>query len=226
MSDAIAVRPVIVVPVKRLADAKSRLASELDPPARNELVVAMLEDVLTAVRAAYDGPVMVLSPSDEYAEVARPFEAGWERDAGTGYNEAIRHAASTSVAASSGAMLVLPGDLPGAQPEDVRQLTGALNRASVVVATAVDGGTAALGLRPAGVIAPAFGFDSARRHQEAALAAAAPLEVVEAASLAYDIDRLGMLTDAPLAFTPGAATRRFLERYRALFERLAEGGQR
>ena len=148
MSDGVSVRPVIVVPVKRLADAKSRLASELDPPARNELVVAMLEDVLTAVRAAYDGPVMVLSPSDEYAEVARPFDAGWERDAGTGYNEAIRHAASTDAATSAGAMLVLPGNLPGARPEDVTRLLEALRRADVVVATAVDGGTAALGLRP------------------------------------------------------------------------------
>ena len=76
------------------------------------------------------------------------------------------------------------------------------------------------------MIAPAFGLDSARRHQEAARAAGVRLEVAEAASLAHDIDRLGMLAGAPPELTPGAATRRFLERHRALFDRLTEGGPR
>ncbi len=208
------VRPVVVVPVKRLADAKSRLASELDEAARNELVVAMLEDLLTALREVYDGPVMLVSPEDEYVRVASRFEAVWERDAGEGYNEAMRHAARTEQVREAGAMLILPADLPGARSSDIARCIEALGDSQVVVASAVDGGTAALGLRPAQVIAPAFGPQSADRHREAALAASVSLTVLDAPSLAHDIDTLAMLSDAPAEFTPGPATTRFIERHR------------
>jgi len=226
VSNSAAVRPVVVVPVKRLADAKSRLANELDEAARNALVVAMLEDLLTALREVYDGPVMLVSPGDEYVEVASPFGVTWERDSGAGYNEAMAHAARTPAVQAAGAMLILPADLPGAGSGDIERCIEALADSQVVVASAVDGGTAALGLRPADVIAPAFGPQSAERHREAAVTAGVTLAVIDAPSLAYDIDTLGMLSAAPAAFTPGSATRRFIERHLEQLTSAMEGKRR
>src|SRR5690606_28523377 len=160
-------------------------------------VVAMLEDLLAALREVYDGPVMVVSPRDEYVAVASRFGATWERDSGTGYNEAMRHAAQTPAVRAAGGMLILPADLPRARAADIARAVVARGERRGAVAGAVDGGTAALGLRPADVIAPAFGPQSALRHREAAISAGVPLTVVEAPSLAYDIDTLRMLSDAP-----------------------------
>ena len=42
---------IAIVPVKALAEAKSRLASVLSPAARRRLVVEMLGDVLAALAA-------------------------------------------------------------------------------------------------------------------------------------------------------------------------------
>jgi 2-phospho-L-lactate guanylyltransferase (CobY/MobA/RfbA family) len=51
----------VLVPVKRLDGAKSRLAESLDPAERADLVRELLAHVLTVVRDAEVGPVTVVS---------------------------------------------------------------------------------------------------------------------------------------------------------------------
>ena len=74
----------VIVPVKSLGEAKSRLAAVLTPPQRAELVLAMLEDVLIAVRAAHDGPLLLVTPDEEYAPSAERAGAELIADAGGG----------------------------------------------------------------------------------------------------------------------------------------------
>ena len=61
-----------VVPVKPLAEAKSRLASALPPALRRLLVLTMLEDVLRTLAAAPGiGRVLVVTADLDVGELAR-----------------------------------------------------------------------------------------------------------------------------------------------------------
>src|SRR5205085_12033572 len=51
----------VLVPVKRLDGAKSRLSATLSPEERSDLMRTMLADVLDAVRTADLGPVTIVS---------------------------------------------------------------------------------------------------------------------------------------------------------------------
>ncbi|MYE46616.1 MAG: NTP transferase domain-containing protein, partial [Chloroflexi bacterium] len=122
----------VIVPVKGLGDAKSRLAEVFGPRQRAELVLAMLEDVLIAVRGAHDGPLLLVTPDDDYAPAARRAGAELIADAGGGYNAAVSQALAAAAAREAGAALVLPADQPRAQPPELRAAIEAIEEASVV----------------------------------------------------------------------------------------------
>ena len=67
-------RTAILIPVKSTARAKARLAALLDQPARHQLSLAMLEDVLVAVMPAtgslVDG-VFVATSDPDATRIAR-----------------------------------------------------------------------------------------------------------------------------------------------------------
>ena len=105
----------VIVPVKGLGEAKSRLASVLGPAQRASLVLAMLEDVLIAVRAAHDGPLLLVTPDEGCAPAAERAGAELLADAGGGYNAAVAQALAAAGAREAGAALVLPADQPRAQ---------------------------------------------------------------------------------------------------------------
>jgi 2-phospho-L-lactate guanylyltransferase len=184
---------VVLVPVKALDEAKSRLRGVLSDGARAGLVRAMLADVLAAVRGAHDGPVRVVSSDGAYDDLARRFVAERLPDAGGGYNAAVLGALRSEEVQRAGAALIVPADLPGATSEDLARTIEALRRVEVVLVPAVDGGTGALGLRPPDAIGPTFGPDSAEAHRRAAVAAGRRIEVLELASLARDVDTLADL---------------------------------
>ena len=203
----------VIVPVKGLGDAKSRLAEVFGPRQRAELVLAMLEDVLIAVRAAHDGPLLLVTPDDDYAPAARRAGAELIADAGGGYNAAVSQALAAAAAREAGAALVLPADQPRAQPSELRDGIEALEDHAIVVAPSRDSGTGLLGLRPPGAIAPAFGIGSAARHRANGEAAGLAVAWLELPSLRDDIDEAGDLLrgatplgEATAAFVAGHAS--------------------
>ena len=198
----------VIVPVKSLGEAKSRLAAVLTPPQRASLVLAMLEDVLIAARAAHEGSLLLVTPDEEYAPAAERAGAELIADAGGGYNAAVAQALAAAGAREAGAALLLPADQPRAQPSELRTAIEALEEASVVVAPSRDGGTGLLGLRPPDAIAPAFGIGSAARHRALGEAAGLAVDWLELPSLRDDVDEAGDLLrgGAPL----GEATTAFV----------------
>jgi 2-phospho-L-lactate/phosphoenolpyruvate guanylyltransferase len=198
---------VVIVAVQDAGRAKSRLGPDLDPGTRRTLVIAMLDDLLTALREAHTGPVLVVSADAVYDAVAREHGAAVLRDAGTGYNEAVIAALERSAGAP--AALTLPGDLPHASTTDLRAAIEALEEPGVVIVPSDDGGTSALGLHPPDVITPAFGPNSAARHREAAEAAGVRCQVLELESLRVDVDTLEDL--ARVWRSAGEATTALLE---------------
>ena len=122
MTDQIAV----VVAVGPLDRAKSRLGPDLDANDRRRLVLAMLQDVLSAINEAHSGPLFVVTPDPEVDPVAGTYGALILRDAGEGTNAAIETAIVDDRVASAKAVLVVQGDLPQIGAEDLRQCLDAL----------------------------------------------------------------------------------------------------
>ena len=186
-----------VVPVKRFDRAKSRLASILAPGARRDLSVAMLADVLDALRGttALKGVVVVTADAEAAAMArARGFEAiGDPEEAG------VNAAVSTGLAyvqSRRGAALVTPADIPFVTTVELGEAIDALDTTTVVIAPAArDGGTNLLALAPADLIAPSLGRDSAAHHAANARARGVEPAFLTLAGATRDIDTPEDLAD-------------------------------
>jgi len=65
----------VVIPIKNLSQAKSRLGGILSQPERAELVLAMLTDLLNTVTKLDQGRIWVVAIDDEVFDIARQFDA-------------------------------------------------------------------------------------------------------------------------------------------------------
>lgn len=180
-----------IVPVKPLPIAKGRLADILTPAERRALVLAMIEDVLRALRAAraIDGIGVV---SRDGAVLALAEQLGAERlhDHAGDLNGALTRSAAYYQGRGATAALVLPADVPLVAPEEIDRLIGAGRAgAQVVLAPSRDGGTNALYLRPPTAMPFQFGPESRARHLEAARALELAAQTVRSPGLELDIDR-------------------------------------
>ncbi len=184
---------VAVVPVRGLPAGKRRLAALLDTEERNALVLAMLDDVAAALSAAASVDRIVIASRDEAArdEAAR-LGVGYldQTNLKPGYNRAVAFA--QDALADSGAVLIVPADVPLITPDAVDLLVAtAPDGPAVVAAPAHNGGTNGLFLRPPNVIAPQFGPSSARAHAQAAAAAGeagVPFREARIDVWAFDLD--------------------------------------
>lgn len=196
-------RATAVLPVKRFAEAKRRLAAGMDDERREAVVEAMLGDVLEAIGAARSIEHTIVV-SDERRAVAVAEAAGATVLAdpggaaggaveGEGPSEGHSHAALAGVARATelgaACVVLLPGDCPLLDPRDLdRLLTGMPDPFVAVVPDRHGAGTNALALAPPDAILPAFGEGSRERHVAAARAAGVPYAVEELPSLALDLD--------------------------------------
>lgn len=201
-----------LVPVKQLTAGKSRLAAALGRPSAERLALAMLEDVVRALRAVPRlDPVAVVTPD---AEVARAAEAAGARAllrSDPGLNASLDAAARELAAGGDDALLVVLGDVAGAQPEDLETLLDALPGVpGAALAAARDGGTTALVRAPWNALPSCFGPDSAAVHQTAAERAGVPLVTLELPSLRIDLDSESDLKDFLARANGGERTRRLL----------------
>ena len=181
-----------IVPVKHLAAGKSRLAKALGRDGAERLALAMLEDVVAALRGVRGlDAIGVVTPDPAVAKAAEHAGARALLGADPGLNEAIDRAARDLGESARNGTLVVLGDVAGARAADLEAMLVALARAEapcVVLAPARDGGTAALARKPHGAIPSRFGADSANAHRESARAAGIPLVELQLASLAIDLD--------------------------------------
>jgi 2-phospho-L-lactate guanylyltransferase len=204
-----------VVPVKRLAAGKSRLAAALGREAARSLALAMLADVLAAIRASGRvDRIVVATPDPEVGEAARALGAEARVAEDPGLNAAL-DATAAALADPGGALLVVLGDVAGASGRDLARLFDALGDLpgpGAVLAPARDGGTAALLRRPPGAIPSRFGADSAKAHREAAEQAGVPFRELPLPSLAIDLDRADDLRALLASDAAAPRTRELLAR--------------
>jgi 2-phospho-L-lactate guanylyltransferase len=180
----------IVLPVKRLDAAKSRLAPALSAGQRADVALRLLDHTLSAIQAAGAPPTVVVTVDRQVARLARAAGCAFLPDAGRTHSGAVMQGAAWATSRGARGVAALAADLPLLAPGDVRALLRPIGLGRVVVAPDRLGtGTNALGIAPPEAIAPSFGPDSFRRHLAAARRAGLEPVVLRTPGLALDLDR-------------------------------------
>ena len=178
---------VIALPVKSLAEAKTRLAPILEPLERAALTLAMLEDALDASLALPGWESWVVSPDDTVLEVAARRGARAVVEETPTLPAAIHQVETDALGVGAHALAVLLPDIPLVTPSALTRAVHTLG--PIVIAPALDEvGTNLLLRRPPDVLPAAFGADSYRRHLQAAAEIDVPVSVVERDELGFDLD--------------------------------------
>jgi 2-phospho-L-lactate/phosphoenolpyruvate guanylyltransferase len=146
----------VVVPF-RGAGGKHRLAP-LPEPARAELALAMLGDVLEACVSV--GNTTVVSSDGPAAELAAELGASVLADPGGGQGAAV---AAALALLTLGPALVVNADLPLLHAADLLALLAVVPPGGIAYAPAADGTTNALALASPELFAPLYGAGSAAR---------------------------------------------------------------
>lgn len=182
---------MILVPVKKLDNAKQRLAPVLDQAARTELAQAMLFDVLETLGTWANRPEVGVVTSDPFAvDLARRFDFQVIHEP-LNRSETDAIAMATKLCQSRGvdSTLVIPGDIPLIQVWELEKILDvAPNEGSVLVPAMDRRGTNAAWQRPAGLFPLRFGNDSFRPHLSAARASRKPCVVLTLPGIALDVD--------------------------------------
>jgi 2-phospho-L-lactate guanylyltransferase len=178
----------VLMPVKVLARAKSRLAG-LAGPRRAELALALACDTVTAVLACQAAARVIVITDDAAAGAAL---AGLGAlvvpdEPDDGLNAALRHGAAHAAARWPGCgTAALSADLPALRPAEMgRALRAASGWPTAFVADAAGSGTTLYTAAPGAAFRPAFGPASRARH---AAGGAAELDLEGIPGLRRDVD--------------------------------------
>jgi len=201
----------VVIPVKRLEHAKTRLRASLPgltDADHDALVLAMaLDTVSAALACAAVGRVLVVTDDPLAGPALSTLGAEHVPDTpDAGLNPALAHGAATAVRLAPGwGVAALGADLPALRPADLAAaLAAATGVDRAFVADAPGSGTTLLTARPGVSLRPAYGPDSATAH-----AAAGAVALMGAwPSLRRDVDTAQDLSEATrLTLGPRAAAR-------------------
>ncbi len=158
----------LVIPVKVLAVAKSRLAG-LSSAARSELALAMAADTIAAAAAAAAvGAVLVVTDDPAVADIAAGLGALVLPDRpAAGLNEALQYgAAHAATIWPKRGRAGLAGDLPAARPDELTAALAAAARLGAAFVPDADGtGTVLYATAPGVEFRPQFGPGSRNRHR-------------------------------------------------------------
>jgi 2-phospho-L-lactate/phosphoenolpyruvate guanylyltransferase len=207
-----------IVPLNILKKSKARLSPILKPAEREQLTLAMLKDVLSALRKAKRIHSVTLVSADRgLRRICKRLGASflWEgrrRGLNRGVKLAVRHAQSRG--ASS--VLVIHSDLPLLKPQEIDAFVKRSEGCSVALTPSKDrDGTNALLMRPPQVIRPVFGKNSFRKHLSLARQGKVRSRVLLFDGISFDVDTprdLVNLVRRPLRNETGRVLRAFRKR--------------
>jgi 2-phospho-L-lactate guanylyltransferase len=181
-----------VIPVKETTGAKQRLAEAVPAHLRQELVLTMLEDVLTAVSGASGIAGLALVTLDPQAtELGRRYGARiLTMDARRGHTGAVAAATRLLAAEGVGGMLQLPGDIPLATAGEISHVIS-MHRAGpsfTIVPSHDEFGSNTVIVSPPTAVPLTFGDDSFFPHLQAAKRCGIEPTVVHLPGIGRDID--------------------------------------
>ena len=160
----------LIIAVKRLTAAKTRLAPVFSARTRENVVLAMLVDTLTAASGVGSvGSITVITPDEAAAAAAAELGANVLADpTPEGHSDPLNNAitaAERAIAGSFSNIVVLQGDLPALQTQELSEaIAAARHHRRSFVADRLGTGTSALFAFGA-ALDPQFGPDSSARHR-------------------------------------------------------------
>jgi 2-phospho-L-lactate guanylyltransferase len=197
---------------------KSRLDGSLPAARRDALVLAMLDDVVVALRGAGVADVRILAGNQAAADAAAARGLAVhldpaDEDRGSVGDQPLRRAVDAALdhVPRSTTRLVVAADLPRLSAAEVASVLA--HPADVAVAPTSGGGTAILRLAPGAMIAARYGTGSAGAHASEAEQAGLSVAVLDLPGCRHDVDAaldlaaLGRTLDGTV---PGAATSAFV----------------
>ncbi|GAA3005461.1 2-phospho-L-lactate guanylyltransferase [Streptosporangium longisporum] len=177
----------LVVPVKTLIAAKTRLAAAAGPHRAALAVAIACDTVEAALRCALVARVVVVTADPVPAEALAGVGAHVVGDPGAGLNAALRHGAAEAVRLEpGGAVGALQADLPALRPAELaRVLAAASAFDQAFLPDGAEVGTTFYGVRAGVPFTPGFGGESRARHLRRG---AAELSVEGVESVRHDVD--------------------------------------
>ncbi len=200
MSSAFSLQPsaltFVIIPVKPLRRAKSRLARALKAPTRAALVRSIFSRTLDVIARVerIDG-VIVVSRDLTILELARQRKAITLMESDSGLNPAITQAARWAAEHRAQVIVIIPVDLPLITVNDLDNILDLALESNVMVIAPdrYDEGTNVLLVRPPDAIHFAYGAASFNAHQAQALERGVRVHVYRSPTTAFDIDVPGDL---------------------------------
>jgi 2-phospho-L-lactate guanylyltransferase len=156
----------VLIPVSERTRAKERLSGVLTPAERAALAIALLYDVIEAVRRA-GLPVWIVTADENLLQngLGEGIHIIEEPPHEPGLNAALEFAREQLAAVGEGSVLIIPSDLPLLDASELASFLGECEDGCAVgVVPAPDGGTNALFLAPNAAIPLRFGPGSAEAH--------------------------------------------------------------
>ncbi|MFJ2260545.1 2-phospho-L-lactate guanylyltransferase [Streptomyces sp. NPDC087844] len=206
---------IMVVPLKALARAKSRLSDTAADGLRPGLALAFAQDTVAAALACPEVAGVAVVTGDALAgrELAALGARIVPDEPGGGLNAALRHAATAVRTTHPHTPLAaLNADLPALRPlELARVLTAAAEFPRAFLTDAAGIGTTLLAASPGHELLPAFGTDSRARHRASG---ATELLLTAVDSVRQDVDT-GADLRAALALGAGPRTAVAAQRLKA-----------
>ena len=178
-----------VIPVKALSEAKSRLGPVLDPERRQELVLDMLKNVLSAVRRSRVRKILVVTCDPTVGAMVAADGGDWIPDPADTLNASLGEVFRGCWEGRE-TPLYLPADLPRLGADDVDALldAGAAEKGVVLSPSRDEQGTNALLVPAANRMEPLLGAGSFPRHLAQAKRLGIATLVHRSAGLCLDID--------------------------------------
>ncbi|GAB1421674.1 2-phospho-L-lactate guanylyltransferase [Anaerolineales bacterium] len=182
----------VIIPVKPLNLAKTRLADVLTPSQRYEFAQSMLLQILSVVTSVpHLAGTLVISRDTKALSLARDFGAKTIQETGnSSLNEALTRATQVVRMWGGEAVIIIPADLPFITAYDLQEIIAIGSRITgIVVGTDLEGtGTNIMMMRPPGLIPYYYGANSFNLHIQAANELAVQHRIYEADNLLLDID--------------------------------------
>jgi 2-phospho-L-lactate/phosphoenolpyruvate guanylyltransferase len=213
------VRTLAILPVKSFGRAKQRLGDAVGAEQRRALARAMATDVLEALGRVEGLDALIVVSAESLVEDLEPavssgrrFARGIERvhdPEEAGQSAAARRGIRAAIERGAERVLLVPGDCPALEPDEVSELLAAPRQGVVIVPDRHGAGTNALLIAPPDALEPAFGPGSFARHAALAHAAGARVRIGRLPSLELDVDTPGDLAAlrAALAGRSGGSPR-------------------
>lgn len=180
----------VVVPVKPVSAAKTRLSPHLSPESRADLSIAMLTWVLEVLRESEVAETIVVGGDDRVRMVCSDADAIWKPDSFLDLNLALAHAFQ-EIWSTGGAAAYIPSDLPLLTSKEMDRALELSDSGQVLtLCPAYDGGTNGMIFPRHTGLTPMLGRDSFSRHKSQAEQFGLEARVFRTSGFERDVDTI------------------------------------